>query len=949
MFRWLRQSLVYKLVALAVLVELSVVAALFFEHSSSVDRFVEEHFRDELIPIRALMNTALAPLLFAENHGAIAQQLDEMLESVSSLTYIVVDDFRDEPVGQVGDVPTQIEENKPSNQHNPLLQGVYHSEFSITMAGEHVGHAHIGLNISSLKNLQQELNNSYLLIAIVGAISSALLVGFFTFAATRHLQHLDKGAKAIAEGHFEERLMINSNDEIGRLANSFNLMAQAVAERRQGLENEKTRLNAIADHTFAWEIWIDQNGRLVWTNPSAERLTGHSPADLLAMRDFPRQLVSNVGGADQSGWRRLLDQDQGNDLECRLQRKDGQECWVSVYWQPIYDERGKNLGKRASFIDVTERRQAKEFLKQSLLDLQVSEARQHDLATTSQRQQARFRALLSAMNLGILFETPDRKVEYVNPAFEEMWGLDDDEKLIGIPIDEVMEHSRHVFARPSNASRYLLSVENTHETSDQFEIHLGDGRIFTQVSYPVHDDETRAIGRLWLYEDVTYERQTAEQLIYLAERDSLTGLYNRHRFQIEMERMVGIAQRYNHSFALVYFDLDEFKYVNDTYGHREGDTVLTRIAGELTQLVRKNDIFARLGGDEFAILTLIDDNPDEVRILAHRIVSAVAQIPFRFQGQSIRMTTSVGISVYPDMATEPDSLVAQADAAMYQAKSQGKNTWSLYDEARDKTETMMAQMTWSQRIEHALENDLFEIHFQGVYQIKTGQLSHLEALVRLRDIDSGDKLFMPGQFIPIAEKSGKILAIDQWVVQKVIKMLSESDDMPSVAVNISGRSFDDPSLPKRINNWLNTANVDPKRLLIELTETAAVSDIQDAQRFIEALHHTGCMVCLDDFGAGFSSFAYLKHITADILKIDGQFIHDLPNNPENQIFLRAMLDVAKGLKKTTVAEFVENRATLDKLSQFGVDLAQGYHLDKPQLNHPSLPKALLPQAPANKV
>ena len=161
--------------------------------------------------------------------------------------------------------------------------------------------------------------------------------------------------------------------------------------------------------------------------------------------------------------------------------------------------------------------------------------------------------------------------------------------------------------------------------------------------------------------------------------------------------------------------------------------------------------------------------------------------------------------------------------------------------------------------------------------------------------------------------------------------------MPPVAVNISGRSFDDPSLPQRIRNWLIDDQVDPQRLMIELTETAAVSDIQDAQRFIEALHQTGCTVCLDDFGAGFSSFAYLKHITADVLKIDGQFIHDLPNNPENQIFLRAMLDVAKGLKKTTVAEFVENQAVLDMLKTFDVDLAQGYHLDKPQKNHPAVP------------
>jgi len=561
------------------------------------------------------------------------------------------------------------------------------------------------------------------------------------------------------------------------------------------------------------------------------------------------------------------------------------------------------------------------------------------LRTAAEGEQARLRALLSAMHIGILFENTEHRVEYINPAFEEMWDLEPGSPLIGRPVDEVLRQSQHLITQPSNSAGTVLAVENTQETSEQFEIELADGRILSQLSYPVQDKEGRTLGRLWLYQDVTHEHQTAEQLIYLAERDSLTGLYNRHRFQIEMERLISLAERYAHRFALLYFDLDEFKLINDSYGHSEGDTVLTRIAGELTRVVRKNDILARLGGDEFAILTLIDRNLDEIQQLAQRIVNAVARIPFRCRNQNIRLTTSVGIAIYPDMAKDPETLIAQADAAMYQAKAQGKNTWSLYDRERDTPVTMMAHMNWTQRIEHGLENDLFELHFQGIYHVTSRELAHLEALLRLRDTDHEDKLFMPAQFIPIAEKNGKILAIDQWVLRKVIELLGRHPGMPPIAVNISGRSFDDPSLPHRIRRWLSESRVQPARLMIELTETAAVSDIQDAQRFIEALHQTGSRVCLDDFGSGFSSFAYLKHITADVLKIDGQFIHDLPNNPENQIFLRAMLDVAKGLHKTTVAEFVDSEAVLELIGQFGVDLAQGYFLDRPHPDHPAIPKS----------
>jgi len=235
-----------------------------------------------------------------------------------------------------------------------------------------------------------------------------------------------------------------------------------------------------------------------------------------------------------------------------------------------------------------------------------------------------------------------------------------------------------------------------------------------------------------------------------------------------------------------------------------------------------------------------------------------------------------------------------------------------------------------------LDNDLLRLHFQGVYHTQDGTLSHLEVLVRMLDKDNPAKLIMPGHFIPVAERSGKILDIDRWVIRESIAILAKSENIPSLAVNISGRSFDEPTLPQYIAEQLKLSGVKPNRLHVELTETAAVSDLQDAERFIEALHQTGCIVCMDDFGTGFSSFAYLKHLKADVLKIDGLFIRDLPNDRDNQIFVKAILDVARGMHKTTVAEFVENAEILDMLKTFGVDLVQGYHLDMPRADHPAL-------------
>lgn len=568
-------------------------------------------------------------------------------------------------------------------------------------------------------------------------------------------------------------------------------------------------------------------------------------------------------------------------------------------------------------------------------ELRQSERQQTQLRQVAQREQGRMAALLSGMSIGILFEDRAGLVEYVNPAFKRIWSIDVELDLVGRPTTEVLEHSTHRFSRPDHASRHVLQVLDTHEISERFELDLYDGRILTQVSYPVSDTEGRLIGRLWIYEDVTHERQTAQQLVYLAEHDPLTGLHNRHRFQEHLDRMLKTARRLESRFALMYFDLDDFKHINDNFGHRAGDTVLVRAAGEVSSLVRGGEVFARLGGDEFAILSEISSD-DEPAHLAKRILHAITAIPLRFRGSNLRLTASLGIAVFPAHGTEAEDLVAHADAAMYQAKNQGKNTWAVYDPQRSDTEAMLERMSWSQRIAQALDHGRFELHFQGVYHAGDRSLSHLEALVRMQDETGHGDLLMPGQFIPLAEKTGQIMEIDRWVVQQGVETLRQYPTVPALAVNVSGRSIDEPGLPHFIRALLEQHGVEPGRLIIEITETAAVAEMQNAQRFIEQMHQAGCIVCLDDFGSGFSTFAYLKYLAVRVLKIDGMFVQDLPNNPDNQAFVRAMIDVAQGLGKRTVAEFVENEDTLQMLRAIGVDLVQGYHLDSPVADHPSL-------------
>jgi diguanylate cyclase (GGDEF)-like protein/PAS domain S-box-containing protein len=813
---------------------------------------------------------------------------------------------------------------------------IFHARMPVELGGTTYGELRYGLSTVFLTEAKTRLVNQSLVIAGAAIVLSLVLLTLLAYWLTRHLTLLTDASRQVADGNFDLRLPVRSEDEVGMLTRAFNQMAAAVRERVEQLAQSESKFHAIADYAYDWENWVGPDGRLLWLNPSVERVTGYTAQECMAMENFPLPLIAPEDRERiAQDFQRAVKGGSGAGIEHRILRKDGDIIWVSVSYQAIYDQDGRFLGHRSSVRDITDLKQAEFVLQEAIEELRQSEDVQRRLLEQSRQEQARMASLLSAMNIGILFENAENRVLYVNSAFRRIWLVRDNVELNGRLTRDVLSYSGNVLARPDHFSKHVLYVMDTHEVSETFEIVMADGRVVTQLSYPVRDPEGRFIGRLWIYEDVTRERQTAEQLIYLAERDSLTGLYNRHRFQEELGRMMVEADRRNTFGALLFFDLDEFKYVNDTFGHRAGDAMLIRVAGEVSALIRRNEIFSRLGGDEFAVL-LPDASEKEAMMLGERIVRAISQLPFRFEGQNMRLTASLGIALYPTHAANVEELIAHADAAMYQAKEAGKNAWRVYRSDLDASRQMLSRLTWNERITNALEKNLLRLHFQGVYHASDNSLSHLEVLVRMLDESDPSRLIMPGHFIPLAEQSGKILEIDRWVIEESVKLLAGAPDVPSLAINISGRSFDDPGLPQFISSCLEKYAVEPYRILIELTETSAVSDLHDAQRFIEALHVTGCRTCLDDFGSGFSSFAYLKHLKADVLKIDGLFIRDLPNDRDNQVFVKAIVDVARGMRKITIAEFVEDGETLAMLKGFGVDLVQGYHLDMPVGDHPAL-------------
>ncbi len=931
-------SLRFKLVFASVIVELIMLSLLVANSVRLIESSLLDLAKVRFREVDLLLNAALAGPLVQRDYATLQEILDGSRSADGYLYLALFDDTgrmtvvsgwdRDQPLPAVESDMAVIGDSTRDR---------FDGSMPIEIGGRRYGTLRYGVSTQFLSRAKSHLLNQSLLIAgfeIVLSLGMLTLLGIWL---TRHLAELTRASNQLAAGNIDVHLPVRSRDEVGQLTHTFNTMAQVIRTRIEELSRNEAKFHAIADYTFNWETWYGPDHRLVWVNPSVERMTGYSVAECLAMDDFPFSMVLD---ADRSAAVRdycIGIHGSTGTAQFRVRQKNGAVFWAQAGWQPIYDQQQQYLGIRSSIRDITERMNAELALQHNISELKNSEEQQKRLLALSQQEQARMTSLLAAMKLGILFENADSRVAYYNPAFLHTWMIDESIDLSGQPTREVLKFSPNVLARPDHFSRNILQVPGTHDISEQFEIVMADGCVVTQLCYPVRDAEGRFLGRLWIYEDVTRERQTAEQLIYLAERDSLTGLFNRRRFQDELARALESMTRRKTHGALLFFDLDEFKYINDTYGHRAGDAMLIRVASEVGALTRHTELLSRLGGDEFAVL-LPDAQQKEAEMLAERIIRSVAQIPFRFEGRNLRLTTSVGIALYPQHATEQEELIAHADAAMYQAKEAGKNAWRVYRHDLDTSREMVERLSWNNRIAQALDKELLRLHYQGVYDAHSAQLVHVEVLVRMLDEELSDALIMPGRFIAIAEKTGQILEIDRWVIRNSIAMLAQRGEFPSVpiSVNISGRSFDDPSLPQYISEQLKHYGVTPDQLVVELTETAAISDLHDAQRFIESLQRAGCKVCLDDFGAGFSSFTYLKHLKADILKIDGLFIRDLPNDHDNQIFVKAIVDVARGLHKRTVAEFVEDASTLEMLQTFGVDMVQGYHLNMPSANPPPM-------------
>src|SRR5581483_426674 len=422
----------------------------------------------------------------------------------------------------------------------------------------------------------------------------------------------------------------------------------------------------------------------------------------------------------------------------------------------------------------------------------------------------------------------------------------------------------------------------------------------------VRDDRHKPLYLISQLQDISERKELEGRLEHLVDHDFLTGLLNGRHFQRALAPEVKVASRYGGGGALLLLDLDHFKDVNDQFGHKAGDDLLKTVAMELRGRIRSTDILARLGGDEFGII-LPQADEERAQVVAQGIVKAVARHSATLAEQRIAVTASIGVAAF-GFQTDVE-ILAGADVAMYDAKAAGRNAFAVYRPQSEGLPRRTSRLAEAERIQHALAHDRLVLYCQPILDLATNEVSRYELLLRLRN-DHGE-LLPPSTFLYVAERFGTIRSIDLWVVQQAIGLLADearAGRPTTLHVNISAKSIGDAALLEAIDRALTDAIVDPARLVFELTETAAIGNIDNAKTFTTAVRSRGCRLALDDFGSGFGSFYYLKHLPFDYFKIDGDFIRGFAANTTDQLVVEAIVGIARGLGKKTVAEFVIDRA-----------------------------------------
>ena len=471
--------------------------------------------------------------------------------------------------------------------------------------------------------------------------------------------------------------------------------------------------------------------------------------------------------------------------------------------------------------------------------------------------------------------------------------------------------------------RALASISDLQDPIQE----LAKGNLNVKFEPAEHREISDIVEALETTANALSERDA--MLVELANHDNLTGLYNRRRFVEELNVELANIAVHGHKSALFFIDLDQFKYVNDTCGHPAGDRLIRKVADELLRSVRHSDVVARFGGDEFVIL-LCDTDRRSAKALAEIILANMRRLAHVEEDRVFHIHCSIGVTMVNESKAKPDDLIAEADIACREAKSAGRNRLHFFETAEHNVERASADVGWMNKLRNAVDANSFQLRFQPINRIDTGETIHHEVLLRLRGDDG--KLLSPDAFLPSAVRFGLMSEIDLWAIRHAAEAYAEHiEDCPKLrlSINLSANAFENDELARFVEAAFIKHSVPPERIIFEITESLAVRRPRHVEQQISELRDLGCKLALDDFGTGYSSFSYLQKLHFDYIKIDGAFVHDILNNPVDQKMIKLIAEIGREANMQTIAEYVQNSESLELLGELGVDLAQGYFVGRP--------------------
>ena len=698
---------------------------------------------------------------------------------------------------------------------------------------------------------------------------------------------------------------------IQAIARDITERKQAEEELRRSEEKYRNIIENMQDGYFE----LDLAGNFTFVNDAECRNIGYSKEELIGMNNRRYQDETAAQKMYQLFSRVYKTGEPVKASDVEIIRRDGTKGFNEISTSLIRDAEGKPIGFRGISRDITERKQMEENIRQS---------------------EERYRSIIEEMGEWYFETDLAGNITFFNDILSDVLGYSQKE-LTGLNFRSFIkkEESESVYRIFNQVYKTGKPSKNYH-----YDFFKADGTItFAEFSvFPKRDKEGKVCGFRGVGQDITERKRAEEKIQYMATHDALTGLPNRLMFSQLLNHVIQAARRYKRQFAVLFIDLDRFKTINDTLGHDAGDQLLQEIGARLKQTLRASDVIARLevdegvvarlGGDEFVILIEEVNDLSQLKTVSHRILSAVIK-PMIIMGEECRITASIGISIFPKDAEDEQSLMKNADIAMYFAKEEGKNNFQFY--SMDIQSKLLEHLSIETNLRYALERNELSLHYQAKVNFKTNAITGVEALLRWQNPSLGS--VTPTQFIPVAEETGLIISIGKWVMKTACaqNVAWQQQGLPVVctAVNLSMRQLTDENLIDDIRTALNDSGMDPKLLELEITESMVMHNPTRMIAVLAKIKSLGVRLAIDDFGTGYSSLAQIKHFPIDTLKVDRSFIRNIPQDAEDKAITEAIIAMGKTLSLTVVAEGVETLEQMNFLKDHSCDEMQGYYFSKP--------------------